>query len=82
MNNADFGASVHTIIAKGLEEIWQLNKHNRLVVMLVTLAVTTFAQTQNLIKDATAPVSFSKSDFADTMFPVSEWISEQLIREE
>lgn len=67
MNNADFGASVHTIIAKGLEEIWQLNKHNRLVVMLVTLVVTTFAQAQNLIKNATAPVSFSKSDFADTI---------------
>jgi len=35
------------------EEIRQLNKHNRLVVVLVALAVTTFAQAQNLIKSAT-----------------------------
>ena len=49
------------------EEIWQLNKYNRFVVVLLVLAVTMFAQAQNLIKSATAPVSFSKSDFVDTV---------------
>ena len=38
-----------------------------LITALLALAVTTFAQAQNLIKSATAPVSFSKSDFADTI---------------
>ena len=49
------------------EEIWQLNKYNRFVVVLLALAATMFAQAQNLIKNATVPVSFSKSDFADTI---------------
>ena len=49
------------------EEIWQLNKYNRFVVVLLALAVTMFAQAQNLIKNATVPVSLSKSDFADTI---------------
>ena len=35
--------------------------------VLLALAVTMFAQAQNLIKNATASVSFSKSDFADTI---------------
>ena len=35
--------------------------------VLLALAVTMFAQAQNLIKNATASVSFSKSDFADTV---------------
>ena len=49
------------------EEIWQLNKYNRFVVVLLVLAVTMFAQAQNLIKSVTAPVSFSKRDFVDTV---------------
>ena len=45
-----------------MEEIRKLNKHNRLTVVLLAIVVTTFAQAQNLIKRATATVSFSKSD--------------------
>ncbi|MBQ1828936.1 MAG: hypothetical protein II115_07055 [Prevotella sp.] len=33
----------------------------------ISIGVTMFAQAQNLIKNATVPVSFSKSDFADTI---------------
>ena len=35
--------------------------------MGISIGVTMFAQAQNLIKNATVPVSFSKSDFADTI---------------
>ena len=43
-----------------------MNKRTVITALLV-LAVTMFAQAQNLIKNATVPVSFSKSDFADTI---------------
>ena len=43
-----------------------MNKRN-VITALLALAVTMFTQAQNLIKNATASVSFSKSDFADTI---------------
>ena len=43
-----------------------MNKRT-VITVLLALAVTMFAQAQNLIKNATASVSFSKSDFADTI---------------
>ena len=43
-----------------------MNKRT-VITALLALAVTMFTQAQNLIKNATAPVSFSKSDFADTI---------------
>ena len=43
-----------------------MNKRT-VITVLLALVVTMFAQAQNLIKSATAPVSFSKSDFADTI---------------
>ena len=49
------------------EEIRQINKYNRFVFVILALVVTMFAQAQNQIKNATVPMSFSKSDFADTI---------------
>ena len=43
-----------------------MNKRT-VITVLLALVVTMFAQAQNLIKRATVPVSFSKSDFADTI---------------
>ena len=43
-----------------------MNKRT-IITALLAFVVTMFAQAQNLIKSATAPVSFSKSDFADTV---------------
>jgi len=43
-----------------------MNKRT-VITVLLALVVTMFAQAQNLIKNATAPVSFSKSDFVDTV---------------
>ena len=43
-----------------------MNKRT-VITVLLALAVTMFAQAQNLIKTATTPVSFSKRDFADTI---------------
>ena len=43
-----------------------MNKRT-VITVLLALAVTMFAQAQNLIKTATTPVSFSMRDFADTI---------------
>jgi len=57
-----------------LKKIVRLKRANQTLIMkqtiitaLLALVVTMFAQAQNLIKNATVPVSFSKSDFADTI---------------
>lgn len=54
------------IFAAVTQDYIGMNKRTVITALLV-LAVTMFAQAQNLIKNATVPVSFSKSDFADTI---------------
>ena len=50
-------------------EIYQLNRHKirRLWCVMVCLFATTTIVAQDMIKTATAPVCFSKKDFADTI---------------